>query len=95
MVRNVAAYSPWGTGKCSLSNLLLVIATSTLTVFAAHHSCIARVMAVDVLRITTAQLIKKYRFGLAPGETGHRVLDDMKDQLAPNPGHLTLVFEKR
>ncbi|TAQ86938.1 hypothetical protein B7494_g4735 [Chlorociboria aeruginascens] len=74
MVRNMAAYSPWGT---------------------AHHSCIARAMAYDVLRITTAQLIKKYRFSLAPGETGRRVLEDMKDQLAPNPGHLTLVFEKR
>ncbi|KAK0634267.1 cytochrome P450 [Bombardia bombarda] len=74
MVKNMAAYSPWGT---------------------AHHSCIARVMAIDVLRITTAQLIRKYRFRLAPGETGKRVLDDMKDQLAPNPGELTLMFELR
>ena len=52
-------------------------------------------MAIDVLRITAAQLVKKYRFNLAPGETGHRVLEDMKDQLAPNPGHLALIFEKR
>lgn len=52
-------------------------------------------MAIDVLRITTAQLIKKYRFRLAPGETGERVLRDMKDQLAPNPGQLVLLFEKR
>ncbi|KAI0896941.1 cytochrome P450 [Annulohypoxylon nitens] len=74
MVRNVAAYNPWGT---------------------AHHSCIARAMAIDVLRITTARLIMKYRFRLAPGETGRRVLDDMKDQLAPNPGNLTLLFELR
>ncbi|KAI9643581.1 hypothetical protein NHQ30_008202 [Ciborinia camelliae] len=92
MVRNIAAYSPWGTGKCPLNS---PVARNALTVYAAHHSCIARVMAIDVLRITTAQVIKKYRFSLAPGETGRRVLDDMKDQLAPNPGHLTLVFEKR
>jgi len=61
----------------------------------AHHSCIARAFAFDVLRITTAHIIKKYKFCLAPGETGRRVLEDMKDQLAPNPGHLTLLFEKR
>lgn len=52
-------------------------------------------MAVDALRATAASVIKKYRFHLAPGETGRRVLEDMKDQLAPNPGHLTLVFEMR
>ncbi|KAI1431257.1 cytochrome P450 [Xylaria sp. CBS 124048] len=74
MVRNIAAYSPWGT---------------------AHHSCIARAFAIDVMRITTARLISRYRFHLAPGETGKRVLEDMKDQLAPNPGHLTLVCELR
>ncbi|KAK4185891.1 cytochrome P450 [Podospora australis] len=74
MVRNMAAYSPWGT---------------------AHHSCIARVMAIDALRITCAWIIKKYRFRLAPGESGRRVLEDMIDQLAPNPGHLSLVFEFR
>jgi cytochrome P450 len=74
MVRNIAAYNPWGT---------------------AHHSCIARAMATDMLRATTARLIKRYRFRLAPGETGRRVLQDMKDQLAPNPGHLDLCFEAR
>ncbi|KAF7531612.1 hypothetical protein G7054_g8695 [Neopestalotiopsis clavispora] len=61
----------------------------------AHHSCIARVMAIDVLRVVTARLIKRYQFALAPGETGDRVLSDMKDQLAPNPGHLQLVFQLR
>ncbi|KAI1270202.1 cytochrome P450 [Xylariaceae sp. FL1019] len=74
MIRNMAAYSPWGT---------------------AHHSCIARAMAIDVLRATTARLISRYRFRLAPGETGRRVLEDMKDQLAPNPGHLSLMCELR
>ncbi|KAI0202863.1 cytochrome P450 [Astrocystis sublimbata] len=60
-----------------------------------HYSCIARPMAIDVLRATTARLIKRYRFRLAPGETGKRVLEDMKDQLAPNPGNLTLIYELR
>ncbi|ROW06272.1 hypothetical protein VPNG_08075 [Cytospora leucostoma] len=74
MIRNIAAYNPWGT---------------------AHHSCVARAMAIGMLRVTTAQLIKKYKFHLAPGETGRRVLEDMKDQLAPNPGPLLLRFELR
>lgn len=52
-------------------------------------------MATDMLRATTAKLIKNYRFRLAPGETGRRVSQDMKDQLAPNPGHLDLCFERR
>lgn len=52
-------------------------------------------MAFDVLRIITAKIIMKYKFRLAPGETGLRVLEDMKDQLALNPGHLMMVFEKR
>ncbi|KAK2591112.1 hypothetical protein QQS21_011200 [Conoideocrella luteorostrata] len=74
LVRNAAAYNPWGT---------------------AHHSCIARVMATDMLRATTARLIYHYHFRLAPGDTGRCVLEDMKDQLAPNPGHLKLCFEAR
>ncbi|EMR70914.1 putative cytochrome p450 protein [Eutypa lata UCREL1] len=60
-----------------------------------RHSCIARVMANDMLRVTTAQLVKRFRFRLTPGETGRRVLENMKDQLAPNPGHLALRFELR
>lgn len=69
--------------------------TCRLLALAAHHSCIARVMAMDALRITAAWIIRKYRLRLAPGETGRRVLEDMRDQLAPNPGHLTLAFELR
>ena len=52
-------------------------------------------MANDMLRVATAQLVKRFRFRLTPGETGRRVLENMKDQLAPNPGHLALRFELR
>lgn len=55
----------------------------------------ARPMAQDTLRIVTAKLLLKYRFRCGPGETGRRVSEDMKDQLAPNPGHLSLVFQQR
>ncbi|KAL2259505.1 hypothetical protein VTK26DRAFT_6795 [Humicola hyalothermophila] len=60
-----------------------------------HHSCLARLMAMDMMRCVTAKLVSKYRFRLAPGDTGRRVLEDMKDQLAPNPGKLSLCFELR
>ncbi|ORY67582.1 cytochrome P450 [Pseudomassariella vexata] len=43
----------------------------------------------------TATLVKKYRFRLAPGETGMRVMGDMRDQFTPNPGGLDLCFELR
>lgn len=49
-------------------------------------------MATDMLRITTSQLIKKYHFELAPHDNGKRVLGEMLDQLAPNPGPLSLVM---
>ncbi|KAH7326308.1 cytochrome P450 [Stachybotrys elegans] len=74
LVRNAAAYSPWGVG---------------------HHSCIARVMATDMLRATTARIIKNYQFRLAPGNTGRQVQLDMTDQLTLSPGHLQLCFAPR
>jgi cytochrome P450 len=93
LVKNVAAYNPWGTGMCnaSVQHLNLVLKAFR----AGHHSCIARVMATDMLRATTARIIKNYQFKLAPGETGRRVLQDMKDQSAPNPGRLELCFAPR
>ncbi|KAF3767922.1 cytochrome P450 [Cryphonectria parasitica EP155] len=60
-----------------------------------HHSCIARAMAHDMLRIVTFQLVKKYRFRMAPDEIPGSAPKDMKDQLAPQPGNLSLCFELR
>lgn len=90
MVLNLAAFNPWGTGKPTpppppRSNHPPI----------GRHSCIAHVMANDMLRVTIAQLVKMFRFRLTPGETGRRVLENMKNQLAPNPGHLVLRFELR
>lgn len=59
------------------------------------HSCLGRVFAEDLMMCIIARLIKKYRFCLAPGETGNRVMDDMTDQFVPYPGDLSLCFEKR
>lgn len=52
-------------------------------------------MASNTVKATAAHIIKKYTFRLATGETGRLVLEDMKDQLAPNLGHLALCFELR
>ncbi|KAI0838421.1 cytochrome P450 [Hypoxylon sp. FL0890] len=60
-----------------------------------HNSCLGRLLAMDTMRYVTARLVKKYRFHLAPGETGLRVFDDMADQFTANPGNLTLCFEPR
>ncbi|KAI1413310.1 cytochrome P450 [Hypoxylon sp. FL1857] len=74
MIRNMAAFNPFGIG---------------------HTSCLGRLLSMDTMRYVTARLVKKYRFHLAPGETGLRVLDDMADQFTANPGKLTLCFERR
>lgn len=47
------------------------------------------------MRHVTAKLIKKYRISLATGETGLKVLGDLKDQFVANPGDLSLCFELR
>ena len=47
------------------------------------------------MRLVTARLIKKYHIRFAPGETGHRVTSDLRDQFTSNPGRLRLVFELR
>ncbi|GKT57817.1 cytochrome P450 [Colletotrichum tofieldiae] len=74
MIRNAAAFAPFGTG---------------------HHSCLGRFLAMDTMRFVVAKLVKKYHFRLAPGETGNRVFDDIKDQFTSNPGPLSLCFELR
>lgn len=48
-----------------------------------------------MMRVITAQIVKKFTFHLGPGETGLRVLDKLQDQFVPNPGPLTLSFEFR
>ncbi|OOF94575.1 hypothetical protein ASPCADRAFT_26369, partial [Aspergillus carbonarius ITEM 5010] len=74
MVRNRAAYVPFGTG---------------------HHSCVGRFLAMDDMRLVTARLVKKYRVSLPDGETGERVLGDLRDQFTATPGRLRLRFEAR
>lgn len=50
---------------------------------------------MDIMKFVMARLIKKYRFRLAPGETGSRMFDEMVDQFTANPGNLSLRFEMR
>ncbi|XDG10330.1 hypothetical protein ABKA04_009945 [Annulohypoxylon sp. FPYF3050] len=60
-----------------------------------HHSCLGRQLAMDTMKLLMARIVKKYRFRLAPGETGTRVFGEMVDQFTANPGNLSLVFEMR
>lgn len=48
-----------------------------------------------MMRGVVSRLVQDFRFTLAPGETGNRVLDMVKDQFVPNPGPLSLCFERR
>ena len=59
------------------------------------RSCLGRFLAEDMMRGIVGRIVKEYRFQLAPGETGNRVLDEVKDQFVPNPGPLSLIFEHR
>lgn len=59
------------------------------------NACLGRFLAEDMMRCLVARVVKKFNFRLAPGETGNRVLEDMKDQFVPNSGPLSLCFELR
>ena len=48
-----------------------------------------------MMRGVISRVVKKYHFELAPGETGNRVLEEVRDQFVPNPGPLMLSFKLR
>lgn len=64
-------------------------------VITGSHSCLGRGLAEDMMLCVIARLVKKYRFRLAPGETGKRVMEEMTDQFIPSMGPLSLCFELR
>lgn len=94
MVRNAAAFAPFGTGKIGTKLTLCLVHMSDHAV-PGHHSCLGRFLALDTMRYMIARLVKKYRFRLPAGETGSRVMGETKDQFTTNPGPLSLNFELR
>lgn len=50
---------------------------------------------MDVMRLFTARIVKKYHIRFPPNETGHSVTSDLRDQFTANPGRLHLMFELR
>jgi cytochrome P450 len=60
-----------------------------------HHSCLGRFLATNTMRMVTARLVRKFQFRYAPGETGMRVMGDLRDQFTSNPGGLTLPLDLR
>ncbi|KAI1406792.1 cytochrome P450 [Hypoxylon sp. FL1857] len=74
MIRNSAAFVPFGIGK---------------------YSCLGRGLSLHILRRVTARLVKKYKFQLAPGETGEHVYKDLMDHISSTPGKLNLYFKLR
>lgn len=50
---------------------------------------------MDIMRLFTARLVKKYHIRFPPNETGESVTSDLRDQFTANPGQLHLMFELR
>jgi cytochrome P450 len=92
MVRNKAAFTPFGTGTLypiSINSMYI----RRLTRKKGSHTCLGRHLATDKMRLVIARIVTKYRFRLAPG--GDRVEVDLKDQFAAKPGSLKVIFERR
>ncbi|KAI1336875.1 cytochrome P450 [Xylariaceae sp. FL0016] len=60
-----------------------------------RHSCLGRFLATDTVRFVTARMVKKYHIRFADGETGSRVMGELKDQFTACPGGLSLCFDIR
>ena len=92
LVLNRAAYAPFGTGcyppPWTSEDL-------QLTLHKGSSSCLGRALAVAEMRLVVANLINKYKFSFAPGQSHDSVVEDMRDQFTPLPGTLRLVFERR
>ncbi|KAJ5720411.1 uncharacterized protein N7483_008345 [Penicillium malachiteum] len=93
MIRNKAAFSPFGTGKYSRPSF----SDWNFDLFdlQGHTSCLGRTLAMNDMRLITARLVRRYRFSVPDGETMESVWRDLKDQFTSNPGRLRLFFELR
>ncbi|KAL9015487.1 MAG: hypothetical protein Q9185_007120 [Variospora sp. 1 TL-2023] len=60
-----------------------------------NHGCIGKYLALDIMKMATARLVKRYHVHLAPGESRDRFFRDWKDQFTSRPGQLRLVFRLR
>ena len=58
-------------------------------------SCVGRVLATDIIKLTAARLVRKYTFSLAPGDKGRGVGSEVRDTFMPRPGDLSLCFKLR
>ena len=93
MVRNKAAYSPFGTGKTHSVTHRSDPSFSQRKL--ANNSCVGKFLAMDVMRLVTARLMKKYRIHPALGVENNRVKEDLKDHFTSKPGRLRVMFEMR
>jgi cytochrome P450 len=58
-------------------------------------SCVGQGLALTQIRLVAASLVKKFEIKFLPGEDGHEVLRDMRDQITSQPGQLRLRFKAR
>ena len=59
------------------------------------YGCIGKNLAYLEIRTLASQLLRKFDVALAPGEDGHRLLEESKDHFTLGMGRLDLVFTKR
>lgn len=59
------------------------------------YSCVGQNLALMELRFVVSLLVRKFRIGFAPGESGEKLLTDLRDQFTAAPGKLQLQFQLR
>ncbi|KAI1436364.1 cytochrome P450 [Xylaria sp. CBS 124048] len=59
------------------------------------YSCLGHHLAVDILLLVVARLVRRYTFEFAPGEKGACMTDALRDHFITNPGTLRLHFTLR
>ncbi|KAK8008231.1 hypothetical protein PG991_010782 [Apiospora marii] len=58
-------------------------------------NCVGQNLALIELRFVIALLVRKFRIGFAPGESGETLFAGLRDQFTAAPGKLRLLFHSR
>ncbi|KAH7313703.1 cytochrome P450 [Stachybotrys elegans] len=60
-----------------------------------RYNCVGKTVAMSEMRYITALLVTRFEVFFAPGETGQRLFEDLRDQFTASPGRLELQFRRR
>ncbi|KAJ5155349.1 cytochrome P450 [Penicillium capsulatum] len=93
MVRNRAAMSPFGIGRCE--TVWIGCCQGSDRSLLGHRTCPGKTLAMNDIMLVAAHLVRRYHFRFPLGETGETLIRCWRDHFTTHLGRLRLVFEMR